>query len=79
MTGFDLWLSVLALGIVCNIYTALVISVIPGVIAGRWEKEEKGQPRQTGGGVEFWGGQGGVGAVKVDSRILTPLVQGLSG
>ena len=23
MTGFDLWLSVLALGIVCNIYTAL--------------------------------------------------------
>lgn len=27
MTGFDLWLSVLTLGIVCAIYTALVSAV----------------------------------------------------
>lgn len=77
MTGFDLWLSVLALGIVCNIYTALVISVIPGVMAGRWEKEEKGQARQIGDGMEFQGGQGGGGVctMKVD-EILAPLFQG---
>lgn len=42
VTGFDLWLSVLALGIVCNIYTALVIAVISGVTAGRWEMGKKG-------------------------------------
>lgn len=60
VTGFDLWLSVLALGIVCNIYTALVISIIPGVMTGRWEKEEKGQRRQDMKGVKFQSGQGGV-------------------
>uniref|UniRef100_G1QRT5 Solute carrier family 5 member 6 n=1 Tax=Nomascus leucogenys TaxID=61853 RepID=G1QRT5_NOMLE len=37
VTGFDLWLSVLALGIVCTIYTALVSAVSPGVGRGRDE------------------------------------------
>lgn len=37
VTGFDLWLSVLALGIVCTIYTALVSAVSPGEGRGRDE------------------------------------------
>ena len=47
MTGFDLWLSVLTLGIVCTIYTALV-SVVNlkrergkrSSKEGRWEEKE---------------------------------------
>ena len=41
MTGFDLWLSVLTLGIVCTIYTALVTSLREGWRGGRWGKEER--------------------------------------
>lgn len=56
MTGFDLWLSVLALGIVCNIYTALVMAIIPEVTAGRREKERRASMKrdQKWDGVPGW-------------------------
>jgi hypothetical protein len=42
VTGFDLWLSVLALGIVCTIYTSLVSAAIPGGWKDVEEKKKKG-------------------------------------
>lgn len=44
VTGFDLWLSVLTLGIVCNIYTALVSAA--RLRGGRRRGEIR---RETGG------------------------------
>lgn len=55
MTGFDLWLSVLALGIVCNIYTALVIAVNLGDSGKMGEGKEGPAYRDTGNGMQFQG------------------------
>lgn len=41
VTGFDIWLSVLTLGIVCTVYTALVSAGRRDKVRREWEKRDR--------------------------------------